>query len=62
MAINTKQYDIIIVGGGIAGSIAARYVAEDKNKILIIESAINPREKPCSAIQSKCFQRFIAKR
>ncbi len=62
MVLNSKQYDIIIVGGGIAGSIAARYTAENKLETLLVESARTPREKPCSAIQFKYFQKLIGKR
>jgi flavin-dependent dehydrogenase len=56
-----KDYDALIVGGGIAGSIAGRYLAKANLNTLIVESAFTPREKPCSAIQFKYFERIIGK-
>jgi flavin-dependent dehydrogenase len=32
-----KEYDVIIVGGGIAGSITAKYAAQGGLKTLLIE-------------------------
>ncbi|MFO8018275.1 MAG: NAD(P)/FAD-dependent oxidoreductase [Promethearchaeia archaeon] len=56
-----KEYDAVIVGGGIAGSVAGRYLAKHDFDTLIVESAYTPREKPCSAIQFKYFERIIGK-
>ena len=54
-----KHYDVVIVGGSIAGSVAARYTAENNLNTLLVESAITPREKPCSAIQFKYFEKIL---
>jgi len=56
------QYDVVIVGGSIAGSVAARLIAKKGLKTLLVESAITPREKPCSAIQFKYFKKIIGKK
>ena len=57
-----KQYDVVIVGGAIAGSVAARFLAEKGIKTLLVESSRVPREKPCSAIQFKYFEKIIGKK
>lgn len=57
-----NNYDVVIVGGSIAGSVAARYLAQDGFKVLMVESARTPREKPCSAIQFKYFRKIIGKK
>ncbi|MFX0187436.1 MAG: NAD(P)/FAD-dependent oxidoreductase [Candidatus Hodarchaeota archaeon] len=57
-----NQYDVFIVGGAIAGSVAARFIAEKGLKTLLVESAKTPREKPCSAIQFKYFKKLIGKK
>lgn len=41
------MYDIIIVGGGPAGSSAARRAAELGLKVICLEKSKMPREKPC---------------
>ncbi len=57
-----KKYDVVIVGGGIAGSVAARYLAKGGINVLFVESGITPRDKPCSAIQFMYFQKLIGKK
>ena len=54
-----KDYDTIVVGGGIAGSITAEYAAQGGLSILLIEKEKTPREKPCSGIQFPCFERIL---
>jgi len=54
-----EHYDVVIVGGSIAGSVAARFLAMNNFKVLLVESAKTPREKPCSAIQFKYFESLI---
>jgi flavin-dependent dehydrogenase len=54
-----NRYDVVIVGGSIAGSVAARFIAEKGLKTLMVESAKTPREKPCSAIQFKYFEKLV---
>lgn len=41
----TQTYDIITVGGGIAGSILARAMAEHGAKVLVLESATSFRDR-----------------
>ena len=57
-----SQYDVFIVGGGVAGSIAAKYAAMGGLKTLIIEMYKTPREKSCSGIQFGYFERIIGEK
>ncbi|MCK5672889.1 MAG: FAD-dependent oxidoreductase, partial [Spirochaetales bacterium] len=41
------KYDIIIVGAGIAGLSSALHLSNSSRKILVLEKAIFPRDKPC---------------
>jgi len=52
-------YDVTIIGGGIAGSIAAKYTAKNGLKTLLIEREKTPRDKACSGIQFPYFERII---
>lgn len=54
-----KRYDVVIVGGSIAGSVAGRFLAEKGFKTLIIEAAKTPREKACSGIQFRYFEKLL---
>jgi len=56
------DYDVIIVGGGIAGSITARDSAKGGLKTLLIEREKTPREKACSGIQFPYFERIIGEK
>jgi len=40
-----ESYDVVIVGGSIAGSIAGKYLADAGVRTLIVEAAKTPREK-----------------
>ena len=44
MAINTKQYDIIITDGGTTGSIFARYIAKNKTKHFLLKAQELPEK------------------
>jgi flavin-dependent dehydrogenase len=57
-----KEYDVIIVGGGIAGSITAKYATQGGLKTLLIEKEKTPREKPCSGIQFPYFERILGEK
>lgn len=54
-----KNYEVVIIGGSIAGSVAGRYLADAGISTLIIEAARTPREKPCSGIQFKYFEKLL---
>ncbi len=41
------KYDIVIVGAGIAGLSSALHLSNSSRKILVMEKAIFPRDKPC---------------
>jgi len=57
-----QNYDIVVVGGGIAGSVAARFAAKHGFKTLLIEKYKTPRNKPCSGIQFTYFEKLIGKK
>ena len=54
-----ESYDVVIVGGSIAGSIAGKYLADAGVRTLIVEAAKTPREKPCSGIQFGYFEKLM---
>ena len=56
-----QSYDVLVVGGGIAGSVAARLAAEAGLKTLLVEKSKTPREKACSGIQFSYFEKLIGK-
>jgi len=56
-----EEYDVVAVGGGIAGSIAARLAAENGLRSLLIEKAKTPRDKPCSGIQFAYFEKLVGR-
>lgn len=43
----TSNYDIVIVGAGIAGSSSAIALAPEGYRILLLDRALFPRDKPC---------------
>jgi flavin-dependent dehydrogenase len=56
-----ESYDVVSIGGGIAGSIAARMAAEGGLKSLLVERAKTPRNKPCSGIQFGYFEKLVGR-
>ena len=44
---NDTAFDIIVVGGGPAGSAAACYAALDGNNVLLLEKSSYPKDKTC---------------
>jgi len=60
--MGVNEYDVLVVGGGVAGSIAAKLAARNGLKTLLIEKAKTPRKKPCSGIQFSYFERLIGEK
>jgi flavin-dependent dehydrogenase len=56
-----EKFDVVSVGGGVAGSIAARMAAEEGLTSLLIERAKTPRDKPCSGIQFGYFEKLVGR-
>ena len=54
-----KEYDVFIGGGGIAGSICAKYAAKGGLKTLFVEKYKTPRMKSCSGIQFGYFEKIL---
>lgn len=53
------KYDVVIVGAGPAGSTAAKNLAENGKKVLIIDKQKFPRDKPCGgAIPTRVMKQF----
>ena len=57
--MDPKSYDVIIVGAGPAGSTAAKFIAEEGFKVVLIDKAKFPRNKPCGgALTRRVIERF----
>jgi flavin-dependent dehydrogenase len=54
-----KEYDLVVIGGGIAGSVAARFASEYGLNTLLLEKYKTPRNKPCSGIQFSYFEKLL---
>ncbi|KYK29914.1 MAG: hypothetical protein AYK19_19040 [Theionarchaea archaeon DG-70-1] len=57
-----KEYDVVVCGGGIAGSVAAKFSAVHGFKTLLVEQHKTPRNKPCSGIQFTYFEKLIGEK
>jgi geranylgeranyl reductase family protein len=57
-----EGYDVVVVGGGVAGSVAARFAAKRGFKTLLLEKYKTPRNKPCSGIQFQYFEKLIGEK
>lgn len=53
-------YDIIIIGGGPAGSTFARCVAEQGHKMLLIDGQTEENKKPCGGLLAPDAQKALA--
>ena len=56
------EYDVVVCGGGIAGSVAARLSADHGLKTLLIEQHKTPRNKCCSGIQFTYFEKLVGEK
>jgi flavin-dependent dehydrogenase len=54
-----EKYDVAVIGGGIAGSVAARFSAEHGFRTLLIERSKTPRNKSCSGIQFVYLEKLV---
>jgi len=55
-----KRYDLIVVGGGPGGSVAAKTAAESGLETIVLERGVKPGEKNVSGtgLSPKCFRDF----
>ncbi len=47
MSTMTERFDAIVVGAGPAGGTAARLLAREGGRVLLLDRATFPRDKPC---------------
>ena len=57
-----ERYDVFIAGGGMGGSVAARFAAQGGLKTLFVERCKTPRTKPCSGIQFQYFEKILGEK
>lgn len=57
-----EPYDVFIAGGGIGGSVAAKFAAKGGLRTLFVEKCKTPRTKPCSGIQFQYFEKILGER
>ena len=53
------MYDVVVIGAGPAGSTAAKFLAEKKVNVLLIDKSEFPRDKPCGGgLPTRVLKRF----
>jgi geranylgeranyl reductase family protein len=59
MDLLNQNFDIIVVGGGPAGSTAGHKLGQSGARVLLLDKATFPREKPCGgALSARVLDRF----
>src|SRR5260370_33686531 len=59
MDLMNRNFDVIIVGGGPAGSTAAYKLGRSGARVLLLDKATFPREKPCGGgLTARLLDRF----
>ncbi len=56
------RYDVVVVGGGIGGSVAARLLAKEGCRTLLIEKSQTPRNRLCSGIQFPYLEKLVGEK
>jgi len=51
--MNTATYDVMVIGGGPAGSTAARHLALQGLRVGLLEKETSPRYKPCGGVLAR---------
>ena len=54
-----KEFDIIIIGGGLSGSSTALYLSKKGYSVLVIEKEKNHNIKPCAGGMASSMKKFI---
>jgi flavin-dependent dehydrogenase len=57
-----QKFDVIITGGGVAGSACAKFLSRNHIRTLLVEKCKTPRPKTCSGIQFGYFARIVGER
>lgn len=57
--MKSMDYDVVVIGGGIGGSVAASLLSRSGKRVLLVEKERTPRHKPCSGIQFPYFEKLI---
>lgn len=52
------EYDVIVCGAGPSGSTAAKYLAEEGHRVLLLDKSKFPRDKPCGGGLCKHIAEF----